>query len=62
MIHTLQGFQKFQNLEVRDSQVSEIGSHKTQLKKGKALNFGSHKEKIGVNYSQTSTNRSPDNH
>ena len=31
------------------------------VKKGKELNFGSHKEKLGVNYSQTSTNGSPDN-
>ena len=28
------------------------------VKEGKALNFGSHKEKLGVNDSQTSTNGS----
>ena len=29
------------------------------VKEGKAVNFGSHKEKLGVNDSQTSTNSSP---
>ena len=29
------------------------------IKEGKALNFGSYKEKLGVNDSQTSTNGSP---
>ena len=30
------------------------------VKEGKTLNFGSHKENLGVNDSQTSTNGSPD--
>ena len=38
-----------------------VKSQKSQfiVKKGKALNFGSHKEKLGVNDSQTSINGNP---
>ena len=50
-------------------QVSKFGSQKLPslrnwksqyiIKEGKTLNFGCHKEKLGVNDSQTSTNESP---
>ena len=33
-------------------------SQKLEVKEGKTFNFGSHKEKLGVNDSQTSTNGS----
>ena len=37
-----------------------LQSHMYIVKEGKALNFGSHTEKLGVNNSQTSTNGSPE--
>ena len=47
-------------MEVWDYQVSEIWKSQYIIKEGIALIFGSHKEKLGVNDCQTSTNGSPD--